>query len=1113
MLRIEKIPISAPAMSGWRAFGSWLAPESEPDEALVDRRITDLLENRNTADSIRDLEPLAHGFSSRIGIKATVPLVKALVTFRRDDATLESTLNILHQLVRDDSLNSQANAGAIVNEENALSNVVECFGHTRGSVRVAAFVLFRDFVRLELAKVQSNLMENPRAQDLVIGLVRDSQELIRRNFLYLLPDLVQGKLELQQLFAFNLIDPLADLLAAQSADVVPAMTALLAANPVSQKLFVQTGHLKKLIGTVKSGDDKVVSLLTLLFASSEMFSYQKSIAESGLIEPIIELSLSSSRSREKYWALLGYLVRASLDFCSALRPGLERLIRTIITTQDSTERNSGLLLLQSYSLKGAQILAEVICDEMAAAQILSNFATSQSETMTLLSIAKSCVIANRDVLPSFFDPEKSLLNEAVMIVAQTASSPVAALQSGLEFIGAAIWESGVACERFVTQVAAFQVEGKQSALVSLVSLCLRETQEPLRSVACLSVLESLLFKTSALAFSQMVTIVRSHVGVSELTSVVAAYSKAIADERTLWSEFVQDAFRVIQRNSDALLVDGVEVRSDSTQIAALQTKLSETMKQVGDLSKQNEKLSQEVAEKAQEIADLETQKQDLVSTISVWESMLKSTQESQLQLQAQKEKLESEAEGLKRGTSPGESSQAEIEKLQEACDSFLRENRRLQDQLEAQNLELQELREVHDDHRDGDSVEVGQLKKDNAALKKDLDDVTELFESDMEDLRSQMEAADRRNEALQKELEASKATVQEMASENSRLTGVSLTQQEVEDQLRAELAQREKENREDQQALETMENDNASLRSEIETLRRTVNELRNQNASLAQVSTDGVASGEEDSRLQSELKQYANQNGQLVAENGILRQMLEDMTDHVTALQREKEAVESELKRKISELKTESEENRKASDLMKSKNGNLELELAGLRTDGERVAKELSLVKDDNSRLQKLLEQEAQTTNEKTEAEAKLKGQFEIANSEVTDLKAQLDALRSINASELKRLNEEKATIEEQSVKAHSELKAQLDELRSMSAKELKGLSEEKAAAERQMTKANSELKAQLEEVRSRSAREQKRLYNEKASLEKQMTNANSELLDLVSAAIVTFRREPTVER
>jgi chromosome segregation ATPase len=346
-------------------------------------------------------------------------------------------------------------------------------------------------------------------------------------------------------------------------------------------------------------------------------------------------------------------VRINRDFCAEVAPFLDQLIEMVIRTQEATDRTAGFFLFQSYAKKGASMLADVISGQMSASigTILTNHTENQNEAVAILDIASYCMIANREVLPSFFGTGSSFLDQAVAVVAQIADNPILPLTASLQFISATIWRSRVAAERFISSVVSFQKEGQQSAIVSLVTLCLRETKEPLRSVACLSVLESLLWKTSAPAFSQLISIVRSHVGITELMAVVESYSKSLADEQSLWSGFVQDVFREIQGNSDALLSTNAEVHGELMQIAALQARLSEGTAKNEELTRENAEMKSGLLEYQRQVSGLETQVAELQNALDAEDVALQSSREeleaAHLTHEAEMARLRQEIETLR----------------------------------------------------------------------------------------------------------------------------------------------------------------------------------------------------------------------------------------------------------------------------------------------------------------------------------------------------------------------------------------------------------------------------------------------------------------------------------
>jgi hypothetical protein len=82
-----------------------------------------------------------------------------------------------------------------------------------------------------------------------------------------------------------------------------------------------------------------------------------------------------------------------------------------------------------------------------------------------------------------------------------------------------------------------------------------DATEPFRSLASLAVLAALLQKTEWQTFAQLVTIVRSHVNVTDLTDAIDGYASGIVEEISLWPDFVSDSdpSRAIKRNSGGLL--------------------------------------------------------------------------------------------------------------------------------------------------------------------------------------------------------------------------------------------------------------------------------------------------------------------------------------------------------------------------------------------------------------------------------------------------------------------------------------------------------------------------------------------------------------------------------
>lgn len=695
-------------------FSFFAPPSTESDEDLVNRRIRDLTSNTDVEDAIRDIEPLARQFSSLIGVNASTALIQALTRFRNDDDMIVSILKIMNELVRDDSLESNSNAGFIINESESLLNIFECLSNQKPSIRGLALTLVKNLVRLQLPKVQSTILEDPRAQELILQLADDTNEMIRSNFLYLVPQLVQGNPEIQKCFAFRLLDWLADGIAlGSSGDMFGVLQSLLEGNIQTQKLFVETGHMSKIVPALKAGDEKAAEFLLMLFTSSEATSFQKFVGESALLQPVLSQSLGSSKQRGVFWRLLGAMIKGNTDLCSAVDPELARLVIAILQSRD--DREDGTYFIECYALKGAQNLTSVLCQSLQqqTVSILENFEQKKVEVANLLVCARCCLIANHDTLSAFIGSsvaeEQSFFSRVTAMIAQAIGDSVLMLAI-MQFLAAGVWESGIAAEKFV-----------ESSTNVLVKLCLRATQEPLRSVVCLAVLEALLFKTKSQVFSQLVASVKTHIGVSEMVAVVDAYAKTFSDKNdvSLWSEFVQESVRVIKKNSDALLSDDVEVKSETGQVSLLQAKLTEALQENEKKQKENESLLKEIEENRQAVTNLESQLEEFSNAIEAYERILKDHQENAAIKDTENERLNNRIEKLEEQLRFGGGNSSFEERVNELTKQFEESKGQLEEDLKRLRKENEDLRQAVENLKSDDALD--RLTKENRDLKQQLE--------------------------------------------------------------------------------------------------------------------------------------------------------------------------------------------------------------------------------------------------------------------------------------------------------------------------------------------------------------------------------------------------------
>ena len=382
----------------------FFAPDSqETDEEFVNRCLDNLNNTKLARDALIDIVPFARKYSSIIGLKSSTTLAKLLTEFSKDNEAVQNILQIMNELVLDDSLDSNSNSGYIVDEETALPNIFECLNNKSPKIRGLSLSLIKNLLRLQPSKVQSFFSETARAQKSLCNLLNDPVDMIRSNFMYLIPSLVQGNADIQQMMAFSLMDPLAGQISTlPSAEVIPALEALLDGNSKMQKLFVETGHLTKMTNLVKSRDERAISLLVMLFQSPDAASFRPFILESGLLPPILSGISNRSQSTKKLLTLLGYIIRGSAELCLSISSELEKLISLTVSSKDSEEQNAGLFCIECYCIKGSKAVSEALCSNRTIASVLSSFNEMQNENYAVYSIACACLITSAETRNIFY---------------------------------------------------------------------------------------------------------------------------------------------------------------------------------------------------------------------------------------------------------------------------------------------------------------------------------------------------------------------------------------------------------------------------------------------------------------------------------------------------------------------------------------------------------------------------------------------------------------------------------------------------------------------------------------------------------------------------------------
>ena len=960
-------------------FAKFVVGESaETDEQLISRRLEDLANGKDVEDAVAEIEPLAKTYVKEIGETGIPALLFQLEQHKQDIEMVESILNILLVLIRDDSELAKQNCDRILHEANAMNAICQCFLLSKLSVRLHALTIVANLARLDLGLVQQICTDESQVLDYVLDLEGDESDIIRKKLYDLVPVIVKGSQHMQQVMAFRLMDSVTAKLKEDPNLMMPVLHALIEGHSANQKMFVGMGHLADLVPGVEQVNEKALRFLIMLFSSHDAAQYRANVVKDGLWDAAV----AKVRNGPLVLTLIGWFLRGSQVVCAKFTEGnpsvLETVLSIAISSNDDAERSAAIFCIECSlveSKSGAEALAVVLCLTMAkeSMDILQNAKTNRTSACSLLSIGCNCLLANHDTLSVFldnsFEDEASFMSYVVRLLVEESDANI--LVDSFQFVAAALWESRTACVMLIKSLVEIPMQKGQNGLVFLLSMCKGNPDVHVTQMAALVILEALLFKDmEEPVFNQLIiTLQTGQVKVSDLTALVLDYQQLLlSKEQTMWTEFAQELIRSIRKNVETILEDKV-IETESSQIAVLKQSNEKLESENTRLSEENQKQREEIEKLKIDLDEHERGIESFNNLLTTQEQALAAKEEEIAMLNEEVARLKSSFAG------GGGDGNAELQKqYDELMEMFQQNDTELHEQIQSLKDEISKLKEsgqsddLQDvlDENERLTQQVQSLLEEQKSLKDQLNELA-TTKADMETVESELVQAMEKIDKLEQELADAKSggspdMVNEIADLKKQLEAKDVEIKEMTD-LIDEMSQEPKTagSTEDTGALHSriaeLQQDLDAMQDLLQESERDADEKQKKIDSLTDELADAVESAE-----------------------NTLKEVREELNGKVAA----KDAQISELEKAISE---------KMAELASLQNDNAQSNI-DLQTETEKKDSEIQTIKGlIEEKEQELLEAKGMLDDLNQKKEQLLADQGEM-QSEIETLKSQLLTLR-----------------------------------------------------------------------------------------------------------------------
>ena len=513
------------------------------EENGVKQSLYDLIQGKNTTQSLDFILPLSHQYKKVIGKDAIDALIFYVSSFNQDIENLQKVLSILTSLIDDDSSDSISNASHICSKEESIVSIAECLMLPDLSTKNQALRIIIYLVHLQENIMQTIFIQNEQVQRQILQLVDDDKIEIQKLFYQLSTCLSHNNLDIEKMFSNSCIEMLIKCLTSEFPVIPNFLINILQNNPSFQLAFVENGHISKLINLIKKRDRNAIDIVTILFTSKDAESFGPYLNNTELFSLINELSSSNDNANDRYLFihLLGDIIRGNKELSCLIFPKLQTYFDIACKFNQANDREFFACshLFECFAQEMPQELTDFITKICFSADFNTEFDQNPQKIAIILKIGSICVLSNEKAITDIFHPEDSdcLFIKGLSLFSRITLKMDNLLISLLMFLAVCIWESKQISKFALSKLSNMPRHNKQSALHFLSSLSQVTAECPIKGIGSFILLELLQYLSNSKSTS-----------VTNLKNNVFSYTRQLLalKDQSLFSIFIQKSFAKIQ---------------------------------------------------------------------------------------------------------------------------------------------------------------------------------------------------------------------------------------------------------------------------------------------------------------------------------------------------------------------------------------------------------------------------------------------------------------------------------------------------------------------------------------------------------------------------------------